>query len=317
MALVSRLFGVAIATLALAGCSESGSSPSHVGYVEVEWVYVPAPSAGWIRSRPVDAGAHVAPGDLLFTLDDQTQQAASTEARSKLEQAQAQARDMATGARAPEVSELEARLQQARAQSQLAEVQNDRVAELGRRGFASNQQVDEAEAAYHTAQAAVRQAEQQIATARLASRPAARDAARANVEAARAASASAEYQLGQRVIRSETNAEVAETFLNPGEYATAGNPVLALLPSTGMKVHFFVSEAELPLYPVGTSVQIQADGLSEAVAGQVSFVAPDAEFTPPVIYSRDSRQKLVFLVKVDVPADSGLRPGLPVDVVGP
>lgn len=308
---------LAMPLLLLASCSGSDAEQTHIGFVEAEWVYVSAPRAGWIVARPVDEGQRVNSGDLLFALDDDAELAAKAEMGSRLAQAEAQARDISTGAREPEIRALEAQLAEARAALALAKVRRDRIGTLAVKGFASKQQRDEAEASYREAQARTNQAEEQIRIARQAGRPATRSAAKAGVEAARASRASAQYDLEQRSIRAAVSGEVSETFLNPGEYATAGSPVLALLPTDGLKVHFFVTQAELPAYRDGTSLKIRADGLKEPVEAKVSFVASDAEFTPPVIYSRDARKKLVFLVKADVSANSGLRPGLPVDVIGP
>ncbi|MBB6122871.1 HlyD family secretion protein [Sphingobium subterraneum] len=303
--------------LVLAGCEQRMPANSHIGYVEVEWVYVAAPLAGWIVSRPVAAGSKVLKGDVLFTLDDSSQLAASNAARSKVVQAEAQERDISTGARVPEIRAIEAQIDQARAQLRLTRLQNERIGKLANDGFASKQQRDQAEAAFRSAEAQVRQFEEQIVVARQAGRPAAREVAQAGVDAARAASSSATYNLDQRVIRAGVGGEVSMTFLNPGEYAASANPVLALLPANSLKVHMFVTEAELPVYRVGTRVLVRSDSMEKAVEGRISFVAPNAEFTPPVIYSQDVRARLVFLVKVDVPDTRGLLPGLPVDVTRP
>lgn len=314
---LARVLSVALIVPMVSACSESGGKREHIGYVEAEWVYVAAPRSGWIVSRPASEGQKVTKGSLLFTLDDQSQQAATEEAGSRVAQAQAQARDIATGAREPEISALQAELEEARASLRLATVRRERIRTLAADGFASRQQRDEADAGYRTAQARVKRADEQIRVARQAGRPASRAAAQASVEAARANKSSAEYELDQRAIRASVAGEVSETFLNPGEFANAGSPVLALLPDDGLRVHLFVTQEERPAYRLGTTLQVRADGLNKPVEGKVSFVATEAEFTPPVIYSRDAREKLVFLVKVDMPANAGLRPGLPVDVYGP
>jgi HlyD family secretion protein len=107
---------------------------------------------------------------------------------------------------------------------------------------------------------------------------------------------------------------VEEEFLDVGEYATAGAPVLAILPRDGLKVRFFVPQAELPGLALGHQVSVWADGLEQPVSAPISYIAPDAEFTPPVIYSKEARAKLVFLVEAELPAGTGLPPGLPVEV---
>ncbi|MDG2002896.1 MAG: HlyD family efflux transporter periplasmic adaptor subunit [Novosphingobium sp.] len=300
-------------TAALSGCSGSEEN-SHVGYVEAEWVYVAAPQSGWIVSRPAGEGNKVAAGDILFTLDSERQEAASAAAGSRVEQAQAEARDIAKGARAPEIRALEAQLKEAQAGLTLARADQNRILSLVEEGIESRQRGDQAKANFATAQARVASAQEQIRIARLAARAGRREAAAANVAGARAARNSASYDLRQRTIRAQLAGNVSETFLEPGEFAPAGSPVLALLPKDGLKVRFFVGQQGLPNYAIGGKVSVSADGLADPVTGTISFIASEAEFTPPVIYSEGSRDKLVFLVEARLPAGSKLRPGLPVDV---
>jgi HlyD family secretion protein len=309
-----RLFHICLALLAmpLAGCS--GGEASHVGYVEAEWVYVAAPQPGWVVTRPASEGARVAPGDVLFTLDSERQQAASAAAGSRVRQAQAEARDIAKGAREPEIRALEAGLVEAEAALTLARKERDRVLALAGEGIESRQRADQTRANAETAEARVAAAQEQIRIARLAARPDRREAAAANLAAARASRNSAAYDLQQRTIRAQVAGQVSETFLDPGEFAGAGSPVLALLPGDGLKVRFFVNQRELPGYKLGDAVSVSADGLEDAVMGKVSFIASEAEYTPPVIYSEDARDKLVFLIEARLPGDSRLKPGLPVDV---
>lgn len=109
---------------------------------------------------------------------------------------------------------------------------------------------------------------------------------------------------------------VYDTYQRPGEWVAAGAPVAALLPPEYMKVRFFVPETELGKMPVGAPIEIRADGLAEALPGRVSFVSPKAEYTLPIIYSRENRSKLVFLVEGSLaPEDARkLHPGAPVEV---
>jgi HlyD family secretion protein len=106
---------------------------------------------------------------------------------------------------------------------------------------------------------------------------------------------------------------VEQIFHRPGEVVAAGAPIIALLPPANMKVRFFVPQAMLAQFPVGARVSIHCDGCRETQA-QISFVAAQPQFTPPVIYSLDQRQKLVFLVEARIGALSDVRPGAPVDV---
>jgi HlyD family secretion protein len=101
-----------------------------------------------------------------------------------------------------------------------------------------------------------------------------------------------------------------------GEWVPAGAPVVSVLPAANVKARFFVPETELGRVRVGQGVKLACDGCGAPIDAKVSFIATQAEFTPPVIYSKDSRAKLVFLVEArPSPADAvKLHPGQPVDV---
>ena len=300
--------------LALGGCSSGPESKTYIGYVEADWVYVSAPQAGWLVDRPAAEGTRVKAGDLLFELDDNRQRAAMGQADANIAAAAAQAENAGTGARAPEVKALQAQLAEAQANLDKAQSERSRVLPLVAEGIESRLRGDQVDAVFREAQARVASARQQIATAQLAARPALRDAANAQVKAARAARESAQYDLTQRRVTAGIAALVSEVFEKQGEYVTAGSPVLALLPTDGLKVHFFVSQAQLPGIAIGKTVSIKADGLAQPIEGKISYIAKEAEFTPPVIYSKDSRGKLVFLIEATVATTTKLNPGLPVDV---
>ena len=101
-----------------------------------------------------------------------------------------------------------------------------------------------------------------------------------------------------------------------GEWVPAGRPVVALLPPSNLKVRAFVPETQLQALHLGDSVQVIVDGLPGALAGRISFISPRAEYTPPVIYNRENRAKLVFMIEVtfDPQVAATLHPGQPVDV---
>jgi HlyD family secretion protein len=299
----------------LAGCTPAAAPDDiHIGYVEADWRYVAAPDSGWIIESAVEPGDRVNVGDLLFRLDWTAQQAVVSDAEARILQAAAQSRDSSTGARTAEILALQAGLDEARARAEEAVAERARTLQLVEKKVASQAAGDRAEADFKTAEAAVKAAEQAIAVARLAARPAQRDAAEAAIAAAEATRESAQYRLDQRDVTAGASGRVEDVFRRPGEYVTPGTPVIALLPDDGLKVRFFVPQAELPALEVGKAVRVRADGLAEPVEASISYIAATAEFTPPVIYSRDARQKLVFVVEAHLPAGMGLHPGLPVEV---
>jgi HlyD family secretion protein len=126
----------------------------------------------------------------------------------------------------------------------------------------------------------------------------------------------ADWRFDQKQQSAPASGLVYDTFFRPGEWVPAGTPVLSILPPEYMKVRFFVPESELGKMQVGTPLEIRMDGLAEPLAGKVSFVSPQAEYTLPIIYSRENRGKLVFLVEGSLaPKDARLlHPGAPIEV---
>jgi HlyD family secretion protein len=109
---------------------------------------------------------------------------------------------------------------------------------------------------------------------------------------------------------------IFDTLYRAGEWVPAGRPVLALLPPPNIKVRAFVSEARIGQIHPGDRVAILVDGVRDPFIGTVSFISPQAEYTPPVIYSQESRSKLVFMIEAifDEQTSAKLHPGQPVDV---
>ena len=311
IALQAALCGAAL--LGLAGCSQTEESV-HLGYIEADWTYVAAPAAGRIVEQAVTEGDSVTAGDFLFRLDSTAEEAAVSEATARLNQAEAQAADLSTGARPPEMKRLEARLAEAKARLDRATSERARILPLVEQGYSPKSQRDAVEAEYEAAQAAVRAAQEDIKVAALPGRDASREAAGAAARSAEAAKAAAEYRLNERRTIAPVDGKVEEVFFRTGEYVTPGTPIVSILPDDGLKARFYVPETDLSALRVGGTVRLTVDGKSAPVEATISFISHDAEFAPPVIYARHSREKLVFMVEAKVPHGIGLHPGLPVEV---
>ncbi len=310
---ITPLFLVVIISL-LSACSKREHAGAYVGYVEAEYVYVAAPQAGWLISAPLREGDEAAIGDILFVLDKDQQRAIYDQAAARAAQAAAQAEDIGTGARPVEIAALEAQLDEARARFAQAKSEHDRWMPLVKEGNAARARGDQVVADYKAAAARVKAAEEAIDVAKLAGRDAARQAADAATLAASASLTEAQWRLDQRTVKAKVDGRVEDVFYRQGEFVVGGAPVLSILPAHALKIRFFVPQAELPLFDIGRDVRIVPDGRTEGVNAKVSFIAGVAEFTPPVIYSIGSREKLVFLVEAKLADGETLRPGLPVDV---
>ena len=136
------------------------------------------------------------------------------------------------------------------------------------------------------------------------------------MKAQEAALARAEWDLAQKNQSAPQAGQVFDTLYRPGEWVPAGRPVVVLLPPQNIKVRAFVPQARIGTIRLGDPVQVTVDGVEKPFRGRVSFISPRAEFTPPVIYSRENRAKLVFLVEAvfDPETAARLHPGQPVDI---
>ncbi|WDI32742.1 HlyD family efflux transporter periplasmic adaptor subunit [Hyphococcus flavus] len=301
------------AAVLLVSCTSEKSS-GYVGYVEAEYVYVAPPEAGWLMALHVREGDVVSLGAPLFELDKDRQKAAFAAADARAAEAGAMAANIETGARPEEIQRFKAQLAEAEAALRLARAERDRWLPLVAEGNASKARGDQVTADYQAAVARVEAAKDAIAVAELGGRDAERQAASAATLAAVAARAEAEWRLTERKVKAKASGSVEEIFHREGEFVNAGAPVLAILPDNGIKVRFFVPQAEVSNFRVGASVLITADSVGDPIEARVTYIATEAEFTPPVIYSANARDKLVFLIEAKPVDASNLRPGLPVDV---
>ena len=142
------------------------------------------------------------------------------------------------------------------------------------------------------------------------------DRARSTRDQDRQRLAQAEWNFDQKKQAAPQSGLVYDTLFRQGEWVPAGKPVVALLPPQNIKVRAFVPETRVGSIHYGDEVQVRVDGVKDPFVGKVSYISPRAEYTPPVIYSRESRAKLVFMVEsvFDPQVAANLHPGQPVDV---
>ena len=300
---------------ALNACQEP-PPPSWQGYAEGDYVRVASPLAGTVSSIAVEQGAQVAAGAPLFVLEHASEQSGRQEAQQRVLAAQAKLANLKSGKRPDEIAAIAAQGAQARATLQLAQTNLVRQQKLVGAGFLSRAALDEARANRDQAAAQVAEANAQINTARLSARGAEQSAAAAEVRAAEAALAQADWKLAQKAVVAPVAGRVEERYYRPGEWVAAGNPVLSLLPSQNLKLVFFVPETVRATLRPRQALRVQCDGCARELQASVASIATQAEYTPPVIYSRDSRAKLVYRVEARLaPNDATLlQPGQPVDV---
>lgn len=300
---------------ALTSCQKT--DPSLVqGYVEGEFVYVASPFGGRLDKLSVQRGDQVKAGQVLFALDAASEIAARDEAQRRVDQARAQLADAKEGLRPTEMESIRAQLEEAKAALVLAEIELERQTKLLATRVTSQRDVDIATAARNEDRQRVAHLEADLETGRLGARTALVEAAEHNLLAQQAALARADWNLDQKQQDARQDALVSDTLYREGDWVAAGSPVVVLLPPQNLKVRAFVPQDLVGRVQIGAPAQVIVDGVPEPYPAKVTYIAPRAEFTPPVIYSQTMREKFVFLIELSVTPDvaAKLHPGQPVDV---
>lgn len=287
------------------------------GYAEGEYVYIAAPRSGRLLELAVRKGETVSSGVTLFQLDPEPEAAVVSEAQRRYEQAGFRREDLESGDRPSEIAALTAQREQARVARDLAQSEFLRQESLFTGNATSREQLDRSRAAREQSRAAVAELDARLTTARLGGRSNQKQALSAETAALGETLRQAQWNLAQKSLLAPISGLVFDTLFEVGELVPTGTPVVILLPEAGRKARFYVPEPQLAGLHLGTKVLLRFDG--GELPATVSYISPQAEFTPPVIYSRDSRSKLVYLVEARPdPAEAArLKPGQPLDVVAP
>jgi HlyD family secretion protein len=314
MLLLAGLGAIAIAfTLFTLPANKETEFP---GYMEADLVLVGSEQGGRVASLAVEEGDKVKQGDPIFTLESSEQEASVEAARARVQEAEARLADVKAEVQRPdEIKVLEATLNEAKAMLQVSTNNLERARALYEKGWTTKAALDDTIAQHDRNEAAVAEAEKRIIAAKLPGRSDMIDAAAANAEAARHALSEAQKNLAKRQVASPADGTVEEVYFRPGEVVNTGQAVIALLPPRNLKVRFFVAEPVRAKLQIDETVQVSCDGCPPDLTAKISFIGRDAEFTPPVIFSREERQKLVFLVEARPQGEaSALTAGQPVTV---
>jgi HlyD family secretion protein len=301
--------------LFISSCSETPTDYFQ-GYVEGEYVLVASPLAGRLESLPVSRGQNVPRGEPLFVLEHAREQAAVSEAEQGVARAENILADLGKGKRPSEISAIEARLQQARTSYDLSRDEFERRQSLFRTDSLPKEEFDRSRTEMERNASLVAEVNAELETARLAARSDLLDAARSDLDAAKARLQQARWQLDQKNQAAPAAGLVFDTFFREGEFVPAAYPVVSLLPPLNIKIRFFVPEDLLGGLAVGKKVTVSLDGRPAPLQAEITYISPRAEYTPPVIYSRQTRAKLVFMIEAvpDTETAAALHPGQPVDV---
>jgi HlyD family secretion protein len=298
----------------LAACGDGDASWQ--GYVEGDPLLVGPKASGQLSKLAVDSGARVEQGALLFMLDADTVLARRDQAAARAQQAEAQLEDLLKGKRPEEIAVIEAEIREAEARFAVVQRDYERLEKLVATNVASRKAYDQAKGDRDVAAAALERLKRDRRSQLLPARADQIEASRRNVAAAQAELAEAETVLRERSVFAPRAGAVQDVYFREGEVVSEGRPVMSILPPAGRKVLFYVPEADLARVKQGQTVSVGCDNCPSGMTARVTFVSGEAEFTPPVIFSVKTREKLVYKVEAVPSANAAsLKPGQPVDVV--
>jgi HlyD family secretion protein len=285
------------------------------GWVEAETMFIGPEDTGRIVQLAVAEGQEVKTGDFLFAIDPAVQNADFEAATASLQQATARLARVENAQQRPEeIAVLQASQRQMQAAAEFSAGELARVRALNERNVSSRQQLDQAQANADRDHAALENVTRQIEVARLSGRTEDIDAARFVVAQAKAQVTSAKARVERARVHATISGRVQEIYFRPGEVVATGKPVVSILPPGQVKLRFFVAESVLPSMRIGGAVTVTCDGCDKDIRATISFISQSAEFTPPVIYSLEERQKLVYKIEARPAVPDRLRVGQPVTV---
>lgn len=283
-----------IVLLLLALACRREQPPDAYGNVEATEVVVSAESSGRIEAFSPRDGDHLVAGAIVGRIET-TQQT--------LERDQVGAQRAVTASRLDEIAQ---QIDALEVQRRIAGRAYERTRRLYAKQAATAQQLDQTERDY-------RVLGEQIQVARAQTQTIRREVAAAE---ARVAQVSQKIEKGEIV--NPINGVVLATYARAGEVAQTGQPLYRIANLENMEVRAYITEEQLATTRVGQQVQVTVDvgeKQRKTVAGTVTWISPDAEFTPTPIQTREERTDLVYAIKIRVGNPNGiLKIGMPADV---
>ncbi len=300
--------------LSFSAC-DSRMNHSVQGYVESEDIYLASPYSGTLRNLPFARGAAVKKGDLIFQLDANPEGLKMLELQKVLQQERALLIDLRRPRRKPEVEAAKAKIEQVKARLSLAKLRMKRFQLLYERKAGNLDESDAAFQRFRELQFLKKQREYELEFAMLGARKAKVLAQASKVKSVMARKELFKWQMQQKSRYAPDEGTISDTYFVEGEWVPAGKPVASFHNPKHVWIEFFVPVSLLPKIHTGQTVQLSCVGCSPGKA-KIAYIAAKAEYRPPLVYSRNNDEKLVFRVRAK-PSKPGLfKAGQPVTVSG-
>lgn len=287
------------------------------GYIEGDLTYMASSQSGRLSALAVTKGQQIKQGQILFSLESEPRNFSLKASQASLAQAHDDLQDLMDPMKRPtEQASIIAQIKSAEADVIYTSAQLERNKTLIKTGSVQEQALDQAQNQASQSLENLKDLESQLATAQLSSRINQIKAAEAQVAIAQSSLDQADWTLDQTIVKAPADGFVFDNLYWPGEEVPANTPVLTLLTPSQIKVLFYVPESWLVKIKLGDLINFK--NKKNLGSAQITYISPNAEYTPPVIYSRDREEDLVYRVEAHFnnPQDALLwHPGEPVTVI--
>jgi HlyD family secretion protein len=314
--MIKFLLTILALLILLIGCSKDQPT-SYQGYVEGEYVNIASSQSGRLDKLFVTRGEEVNISTPLFALDSENESSQLHQNESELASAQAVLTDMEKGSRNEELNVIKAQLTQAIANAKNAHAQFLRTQELYNANASSKEILDNATASEQQSSAAVVELQERFKVAQLGDRKDRLQAQKGKIAQIQSQIAQASWRLREKALKSPSQALVFDTLYCVGEFVPVGGIVVRLLPPQNRKIRFFIPQNVAEKLSIRQAIYFQPMNTTKTTEGHITYISPEAEYTPPLIYSNESKERLLFMVEAypllqDAPH---LHPGQPIRVI--
>lgn len=297
----------------LTGCNDH-DTVGFQGYVEGENIYLASPNSGKLISLAVKRGELVKKNQFLFQLDPEPQSLVMEQYKDAIDEANHLLKDLMNPSRTPEISAIQAQIEQVDADLQLAKVRVHRYQELQDKNAIDKDALDAAIANLTKQQNLKNQYTANLALARLGGRQERIEAQKEQISSLTAKYNEAKWQWTEKRLLAPVDGIIFDTYFQEGEFVPGQQAVLSLLNPTDVYIEFFVPVHQMARLKLGQRLRVECDGCHDSTSAFISYISPEAQYTPPLVYSRENSDKLVFRVKARLPKGHNYKPGQPVMV---
>lgn len=306
-----------ILLISIYGCSgEKGNTKIEAtGTIESTNVTISSKNTGEIRSIVADEGEQVNRGDTILVIDHEALGFQLEQASASKQITEAQLKLMLKGARSEDIKQAEEMMKQTEINFNLAKSDFERYTKLLDSKSITRKQYEDMTARYQVSIAQFSSAKENYEKVKKIFRPEEIEQAKANLRKAKASVGLLEKNIRDSYITSPLNGFVVKKFVEAGETVSPMSSLVKVSNLSSVNLIIYVSEVDLGKIKLGQKAEITIDTYPDKkYEGKVTYISPEAEFTPKNIQTKDERTKLVFAVKVEIPnKDFDLKPGMPAD----